>query len=249
MEVAHRGVDMAADVIKLAAVLEEIAERHGAAALGAADLTGIAIPPLAAPPGLNRAISFILAMEPEVMAGLTKGPTREYSRLYRATNERINSLSAELARALTSAGHRAWPVPASVRSDPDNIRGDFPHKTAATRSGLGWVGRHCQLVTFKLGPWLRLGTVLTDASLETGSPMEKSFCGECRACVDACPSGALSGNAWAPGVEREHILNARACDDYKKIHFMDFEGGRNCGICTAACPFGHKLLPQATVQA
>jgi epoxyqueuosine reductase len=216
-------------------------ERGGAALSGFADVEGLTGPNL---PPFTRAVSFALAMDPYIMAGLKYGPTREYSKLYEEMNQKINQLGEEVEDLILSAGFDAWAVPASVRSDPENIRGDFPHKTAATRAGLGWVGRHCQLVTHELGPWLRLGTVLTGAPLPPAQPVEKSFCGKCRACIDACPANALKGGVWSPGIERAEILNAPVCDDYKKAHFFAFQGGHNCGICTSACPYGHKLLKE-----
>ncbi|KMY67579.1 hypothetical protein AAU61_10180 [Desulfocarbo indianensis] len=225
-----------------ASLAEKIADqlRGGGAALwGFAQVGGLTSQKLSR---FDRAVSFGMAMDPYIMAGLKYGPTREYANLYESMNQEINSLAKAVQSLLQNAGHDAWAVPASLRSDPENIRGDFPHKTAATRAGLGWVGRHCQLVTFELGPWLRLGTVLTNAQLPAGKPVEKSHCGTCHACVDACPAGALLGGVWFPGLERAEILNAAVCDDYKKEHFFAFHGGHNCGICTSACPFGHKLL-------
>jgi epoxyqueuosine reductase QueG len=131
---------------------------------------------------------------------------------------------------------------ASDRTDPVNIKGDFPHKTAATRAGLGWVGRHCQLITRKFGSWVRLGTVFTDMELPSGSPVERSFCGRCIQCVEACPAGALKGNPWYPGLPREEILDVIICDHWKKENYYELHKGHNCGICSAVCPYGLKVL-------
>jgi len=223
----------------LRAELEAAMERGGAALWGVADLSGLCPPPLAQ---YDRGISFALAMAPAIMASITHGPNQPYCDLYDQVNQRINGLAGELAGMIQAAGHRAWAVPASVRSDPVNIRGDFPHKTAATRAGLGWIGKHCQLVTRSLGPWLRLGTVLTTAPLAPDVPMERSYCGKCTACLEACPAGALKGAEWIPGLAREDILAPAMCDAYKKKHFMAFHQGHTCGICTAACPWGQKTL-------
>ncbi|MCF8032072.1 MAG: 4Fe-4S binding protein [Desulfarculaceae bacterium] len=223
--------------------LQAILEQGGAALWGVAGLNGL-VPAELGPH--DRALSFALAMDPAIMASIAQGPNQPYCDLYDQVNQRINALSGELAEAIASAGHQARAVPASIRSDPVNIRGDFPHKTAATRAGLGWIGKHCQLVTRELGPWLRLGTVLTDAPLTPDAPLEKSFCGKCMACVEACPAGALRGAQWTPGLAREDILAPAVCDAYKKEHFMAFHQGHNCGICTSACPWGHKLLRRAS---
>jgi epoxyqueuosine reductase QueG len=137
-------------------------------------------------------------------------------------------------------------LPASIRTDKKDIKGVFPHKTAATRSGLGWIGKHCQLITREFGPWVRLGTVFTNMKLDCGPPIEKEFCGICTVCVDACPAGALKGSAWKPGIPREEIIDVFACDRWKKENYMQFHKGHNCGICSSVCPYGLKVLKRRT---
>ena len=187
-------------------------------------------------------------MNPDIMAGIEKGPTPEYADEYARVNDRINALSAALASEIEQRGRRALPLAASVRSDPVHIKGDFPHKTAATRAGLGWIGRHCQLVTRDFGPWVRLATVFTDLDVSCDTPMERSFCGCCKRCVEACPAKALTGNAWQAGMPREDILDVQACDNWKKEHFFQFHKGHNCGICSAVCPYGLKVLKKRKEQ-
>jgi len=182
------------------------------------------------------------------MASIATGPNRAYADEYANVNARINWLAEALANEIQSQGFRAQALAASVRSDPVNIKGDFPQKTAATRAGLGWVGRNCQLVTRRYGPWVRLGTVFTDLELPCGTPMKKSLCGKCTTCVEACPAGALQGRAWYPGVERKKILNVRACDSWKKENYFQYHKGHNCGICSAACPHGIKTLKEKGFQ-
>ena len=226
-------------------LLDSIAAQ-GASPAGFADIDGLAPPKLAE---YNHALAFAIPMDPRVMAGIANGPTPEYSALYQAVNIRIDETSRLAAGALERAGYKAWPVSSSIRSDPVNIRGDFPHKTAATRAGLGWIGRHAQLVNFKLGPWLRLGTVLFRADpgeVDVGRPVERSYCGDCRACVDACPAQAIRGETWTPGLDREALFSPRACDQWKKEHYFEFLKGHNCGICTAACIYGQKRLKRET---
>jgi len=181
-------------------------------------------------------------MAPEIMDGIQNGPNQAYADEYARVNMKINQLSSELAAALSSRGGRSKALAASVRTDTEHIKGDFPHKTAATLAGLGWIGRHCQLVTRPYGSWVRLGTVFTDMDLPCGPPKERSHCGKCRLCVEACPAGALSGQAWYPGIPRKDILDVRRCDQWKKDHYFEYHQGHNCGICSAVCPYGTKTL-------
>ena len=227
------------DLSKLEKQIAQITATHGCTLYGYADLEGITPGKLAR---FHRGISFVFQMEPWVMDQLADGPTDAYSVLYSQVNLRIDALTAEVVRAVEAAGYQAWAVSSSSRTDTVNICGDFQHKTAATRAGLGWVGKNCQLLTRPWGPWVRLGTVMTDAPFDPDRPIEKALCGKCTRCVEACPAGALQGGIWIPGVERDVILDARACDNYKKAHFFKFHGGHNCGICTQACPVGQKVL-------
>ncbi|MEJ5359818.1 MAG: 4Fe-4S double cluster binding domain-containing protein [Desulfobacterales bacterium] len=209
---------------------------------GVADLAGIETPRDDCGAGFPRAVSFALPVDPQIMAGVASGPTPAYAEEYTRLNRRINGISRELAAAIREGGRRALALAASERTDDVHLRGDFPHKTAATRAGLGWIGRHGQLITRPFGPWVRLGTVFTDLGLQPGKPFTRSFCGGCRACVAACPAGALLGAAWKPGVPREEILDAAACDRFKRERYAHLNRGRNCGICAAVCPYGRRLL-------
>ncbi|MEW6658661.1 MAG: 4Fe-4S double cluster binding domain-containing protein [Thermodesulfobacteriota bacterium] len=212
---------------------------------GAAGLRGFSTPKDAEGREFPFALSWLVPVNPQVMAQVQQGPTQAYADEYDRVNHRINELASMLAAEIRDRGFRARPLAASVRSDPVNIKGDFPHKTAATRAGLGWIGRHCQLVTHKWGSWVRLGTVFTDLDLPPGKPAQRSFCGRCRRCVEACPAGALSGALWSPGLPREDILNVRACDRWKKENYSQLHGGHVCGICSAVCPYGLKLLKKS----
>ena len=213
---------------------------QGISLWGAADLEGFSTPGDETGKRFPYAISWVVPMNPRIMESIQDGPNRAYADEYARVNDRINDLAGLLAGEMKKDGFRALALAASVRSDPVNIKGDFPHKTAATRAGLGWIGKHCQLITRPLGPWVRLGTVFTDLSLPCGPPSEKNLCGRCRRCVDACPAKALTGKAWKPGIPREQILDVQACDRWKKEHYYQYHQGHNCGICAAVCPFGLK---------
>jgi epoxyqueuosine reductase len=209
---------------------------------GIADLRNFSTPEDETGHGFPYAISFAIPMPPQIMAGIQNGPNQAYADEYSRANNLINQLSDALATEIKSRGHRAKPLAASARTDTINIKGHFPHKTAATRAGLGWIGRHCQLITRKFGPWIRLGTVFTDTDLPCATPIEQNFCGNCNRCVEACPAKALKGNVWHQGIPREELLDVQACDQWKKEHYFQYLKGHTCGICAAVCPYGLKAL-------
>lgn len=209
---------------------------------GAADLRGFSTPKDETGLRFPLALSWAVPMNPKIMASIQDGPNQAYADEYARVNVLINDLAKLLTAEIKARGFRAKPLAASKRTDKVHIRGDFPHKTAATRAGLGWIGRNCQLVTRNFGPWIRLGTVFTDLPLPCGPAVERSFCGRCTLCVKACPAHALKGNAWEPELPREEILDVRACDHWKKENYFQFHKGHNCGICSAVCPFGLKSL-------
>ena len=86
------------------------------------------------------AVSWVIPMPPDIMGGIKNGPTRAYAQAYAEVNSRINEIASWLSNAMAEKEFRAHPLAASDRTDPIHIRGEFPHKTAATLSGVGDLG-------------------------------------------------------------------------------------------------------------
>ncbi len=87
----------------------------------------------------------------------------------------------------------------------------FCHKTAATCSGLGWVGKNGLVINRQYGSKLSWATVLTNAPLDPDEPVRESECGDCDLCVTHCPSGAIRGDHWSVSEPRKKIVSYDKC--------------------------------------
>ena len=113
-------------------------------------------------------------------------------------------------------------------------------KVWAQKAGLGWQGKHTNLISRDYGSWLFLGELLLDVELPIDSPFSDDLCGSCTACIDACPTMALN----------EYQIDASKCISYLTIeHRGEFnEDQKNldgwiygCDICQEVCPWNNSF--------
>jgi len=191
-----------------------------------------------AAPDLPRAISFALRVRPTSCEGLDHGPNQAYVDAYRRVNDELVAIGEACVALLRAHGHEA------VRVDDDAPDGPtdpeiFASKTAATQSGLGWIGKTALLVTPQYGSAVRLGTVFTDLELPCGTPVTAGRCRSCRLCVDACPASAGRDVTWRAGMPRHLLYDCASCDAYQST-FPQYD--EICGVCIWVCPYTRRAL-------
>jgi epoxyqueuosine reductase len=148
---------------------------------------------------------------------------RDYHKVLRS---RLARLADRIAEAAGAEGYRAFTDSAPVLE-----------KALARNAGLGWIGKHTNLLDRHDGSWFFLGEVFTDLPLPVDSPVT-SHCGSCTACIDVCPTQAIV----AP-----YELDARRCISYLTIEhagpipqeFRAAIGNRiyGCDDCQLVCPW------------
>lgn len=198
--------------------------------------------------GLPNGIAVAIKYPPEVILGISEMPTKEYRAYYDSINEQLDALVTMGAEALTAKGFRAHAqTRANVGSWEDGLGTPLPHKTVATRAGLGWIGKCALLVTEAYGSAIRLSSILTDAPLDTAEPVDESRCGSCRKCFSACPGKAVVGPNWFKGAPRESYFDAAACRKEARSRALAAfnEDVTICGRCIHFCPYTQKYLKSA----
>jgi epoxyqueuosine reductase len=117
----------------------------------------------------------------------------------------------------------------------------FPQKIKALEAGIGIRGKNTLVINKKLGSWVSLSTIITDAPLETDEPLEGD-CGTCNRCVEACPTGALS-TPYAIQVDKCIIYYLCHLKDEIPVDVREKIGIRtaNCTICSDVCPHNKQL--------
>jgi len=213
-------------------------KKMGAALVGFADLSGFA------DDGLNTGVSIIVSLDAGVIRGIENGPTRAYFDLYHSANRKLDTLALACSDMIKDFGYDSFAQTTDAVREFGVYQTRMPHKTVAVRSGLGWIGKSALLVTREFGPAVRLTSVLTDAPLTAGIPIEESKCGGCTACADACPARAISGKLWSKDLFRDEFYDPLACR--KKARELAWKRiGKEitlCGKCIEVCPYTQRYL-------
>ena len=187
-------------------------------------------------PGVRSVVAVGLPywVDAERAAGSLKVARYGWGRDYhRVIDGRLRALGRWLEVQLPGVGWRAC-----VDSSP------LLDKAWAEEAGLGWIGKHSNLISREHGSWLLIGHLLTTAVLPADPPAVPA-CGACSACLEACPTAAIS---------EPFVVDARRCIAFHTIENRDAElpeaiAGAlegwvaGCDICQDVCPWNHKPLP------
>jgi epoxyqueuosine reductase len=156
---------------------------------------------------------------------------RDYHKVLRG---RLQKLASKIEQAIGAFGYRVFVDSAPVLEKP-----------LAQKAGIGWMGKHTNIIHDKAGSWFFLGELYTDLPLPIDTALE-SHCGTCEACIDVCPTKAITG---------PYQLDARRCISYLTIEmresipeeFRKAIGNRiyGCDDCQLFCPWNKFAEPSA----
>ncbi|MDA0986873.1 MAG: tRNA epoxyqueuosine(34) reductase QueG [Bacteroidetes bacterium] len=114
--------------------------------------------------------------------------------------------------------------------------GPVMEKYFSQKSGIGWRGKHTNVISKDFGSWIFLGEILTTLDLDYNAPME-DFCGTCTACLDACPTNAIVEPYLVDSNKCISYLTIEHKDEFKNINY-DFKNWvYGCDICQDVCPW------------
>jgi len=154
---------------------------------------------------------------------------RDYHKIIR---QRLQKLATRIEKEIGSFGYRVFTDSAPVLE-----------KALAEKAGLGWIGKHSNLLAEQTGSWFFLGEIYTDLPLPTDTP-SVNHCGTCTSCIDICPTKAII----AP-----YTVDARLCISYLTIELREsipvelrpLMGNRiyGCDDCQLTCPWNRFATP------
>ncbi|WP_455206547.1 tRNA epoxyqueuosine(34) reductase QueG [Kaarinaea lacus] len=194
-------------------------------------------------PGTVRVISATFNYWPEashdeclsILADTAKAYVSRYSMgrdYHKIIRKRLQTLADDITQHIGEFGYRVFTDSAPVLE-----------KALAEKAGLGWIGKHTNLITEHTGSWFFIGEIYTDLPLPIDAAA-KNHCGTCQACIDACPTRAIV----AP-----YTLDARLCISYLTIELRGsiplelrpLIGNRiyGCDDCQIVCPWNRFTAP------
>lgn len=228
-------------------MLEEYLKCLGTSLVGFADLKDLDTSSFN---NMKYGISFGVKMTPEIVIGIKNGPTQEYYDEYIRLNNLLDHITTSCVKHIISMGYNALGQTSTYVTSDNNLSTVLPHKTVATRAGLGWIGKNALLITPQYGSAIRISSVITNMELKPGTPINESHCGNCTRCQIACPASAIKGSLWSVGSKREDLFDAFKCRQTARNLLKEKIGVESalCGKCIEVCPFTRKYINENMAQ-
>jgi len=177
---------------------------------------------------LPNVVSIAVKLQRKVLATLTDGPNFIYKAHYRQANNLLDKITFQLGQFVIENGYEAMAIPASVIVSWEKQTSHLSHRHVAQLAGIGYWGRHGLIVHPEYGAAIRLASLLTDIPIHADTPLQED-CGDCCACLAACPVEAIS----IAGITE---FNGKACyEKLKEYQNRTGSGVMICGLCVKAC--------------
>lgn len=194
---------------------------------------------------------------PECVLGSTPASVIVLAKNYLTVSQREDGNAPIVSRYAWGSDYHSWMGErAATVCDWINVQSGGEHQARwcvdtapvlerdfAAQAGIGWVGKHTNILSRTLGNWIFLGAIITTLPLDADEPV-KAHCGTCSRCLDACPTKAFIS---------PYILDARRCISYLTIElrgsipreFRPLIGTRvfGCDDCLEVCPWNRFALP------
>lgn len=219
----------------------------GATLVGFADLSEI---DASLRNNMEYGISLAVKLNPDIIKNIKDGPTMEYYEEYQKVNKILDYITIECVKYIKRKGYNAIGQTTTYVTNDDKLITSLPHKTVATRAGIGWIGKNALLVTKEYGSAIRLSSVITDMPLSTNTPINKSNCGSCTKCTEACPASAIKGSLWKIDSKREELIEPYKCRKKARALLNKRIGVESaiCGKCIEVCPFTIQYIEKSIIN-
>jgi epoxyqueuosine reductase QueG len=221
--------------------IEQLSREGGAFKIGYADIKELKGMVAGDPSTFDfpNAVSIAVEIPKDAARSALKVPSAEMREAYKQCNKKLKRIGDQIAEEIIAVGYTARFIDPSERVVPDKLLGPISHKAIAHLAGLGWIGKNGLLISQEHGPRFRMGTVLTDMPVVENPPLLGSGCGECKICIENCPTSSLKDSSPFEDhpQDRELVIDWAKCGRYEKALIGDgTRAEQACGRCIATCP-------------
>lgn len=193
-------------------------------------------------PGAKSVVTVLMNYFPNVSQNLDTPKIAKYAYgqdYHEVIREKLKQLLTEMQLEIGEVNGRGFVDSAPVLE-----------RAWATKSGLGWIGKNGNLLNKQAGSFFFIATLILDLELAYDDPYAKDYCGNCRRCIEACPTDAILENKVVNGSKCISYYTIELKDallpDHLKNDFSNWMFG--CDICQDVCPWNRFSKPNTEIQ-